>query len=61
MKRILLSTAFCMSLVAPVHAQGVPTVDTKNTLQTIKQLEVLLDDIGIQEDMLVLWIAQASE
>lgn len=52
MKRILLSTAFCMSLVAPVHAQGVPTVDTKNTLQTIKQLEVLLDDIGIQEDML---------
>lgn len=52
MKKLLTSAAVSLVLIGPVHAQGVPTVDTKNTLQTIKQLEVLLDDLGVQQDML---------
>lgn len=40
-------------LSAPLaFGQGVPTVDGQNTLQTIKQLEQLLKDAGIQSDIL---------
>lgn len=42
---------FCLA-GNPVMAQGVPTVDTSNILQTIKQLDVLLQDLGIQSDLL---------
>lgn len=52
MQKLLTSCALIIGLTQAGHAQGVPTIDTKNTLQTIKQLEVLLDDLGIQNDML---------
>lgn len=49
-----LASAFAALIVsAPLaFGQGVPTVDTQNTLQTIKQLEQLLKDAGIQTDIL---------
>jgi type IV secretion system protein VirB5 len=36
----------------PASAQGVPTIDGRNTLQTIKQLEAILRDAGVQSDLL---------
>ena len=52
LKTLWASAAVTLLTQAGAVAQGVPTIDTKNTLQTIKQLEVLLDDLGLQEDML---------
>ncbi len=54
MKKILTVAALLLStsIGTAAFAQGVPTIDTKNTLQTIKQLEVLLEDVGIQGDLL---------
>lgn len=47
--------------LSPAMAQGVPTIDGQNTLQTIKQLEAMLRDAGIQTDMLANMRSQLSQ
>lgn len=42
-------------------AQGVPTVDGQNTLQTIKQLEAMLKDAGVQSDLLSNAVEQVEQ
>ena len=44
--------ALGLSLSGPVSAQGVPTVDTQNIAQEIRQLQQMLQDFGIQTDLL---------
>ncbi|MBJ2153167.1 type IV secretion system protein [Paracoccus sp. IB05] len=51
MKRFLISTAICLSLVSGASAQGVPTVDTQNIAQEIRQFQQMLEDFGIQTDI----------
>ena len=51
MKRFLISTALCLSLASGASAQGVPTVDTQNIAQEIRQLQQMLEDFGIQSDI----------
>ncbi|MCC5966796.1 MAG: conjugal transfer protein TraF [Natronohydrobacter sp.] len=55
--RIYLTTtaatlALGLALAGPVSAQGVPTVDTQNIAQEIRQLQQMLQDFGIQTDLL---------
>jgi type IV secretion system protein VirB5 len=55
--RIYLTTtaatlALGLALAEPVSAQGVPTVDTQNIAQEIRQLQQMLQDFGIQTDLL---------
>ncbi|UUV07069.1 type IV secretion system protein [Ruegeria sp. YS9] len=53
MIRFLSAVATCALLVAsPAIAQGVPTVDTRNIAQEIRQLQQMLEDFGIQTDQL---------
>ena len=51
MRRILISTALCFGLAGGASAQGVPTVDTQNIAQEIRQLQQMLEDFGIQSDI----------
>jgi type IV secretion system protein VirB5 len=44
--------ALATALAGPVAAQGVPTVDTQNIAQEIRQLQQMLQDFGIQTDLL---------
>ncbi|WP_286174046.1 type IV secretion system protein [Rhodobacter sp. NTK016B] len=44
--------ALTTALTGPVTAQGVPTVDTQNIAQEIRQLQQMLQDFGIQTDLL---------
>jgi type IV secretion system protein VirB5 len=44
--------ALATALAGPVSAQGVPTVDTQNIAQEIRQLQQMLQDFGIQTDLL---------
>jgi type IV secretion system protein VirB5 len=44
--------ALATALAGPVSAQGVPTVDTQNIAQEIRQLQQMLQDFGIQNDLL---------
>ncbi len=44
--------ALTTALAGPVTAQGVPTVDTQNIAQEIRQLQQMLQDFGIQTDLL---------
>ncbi len=51
--RVLALPLICLSLGStPVLAQGVPTVDTRNIAQEIRQLQQMLEDFGIQTDQL---------
>ena len=43
--------ALTTALAGPVTAQGVPTVDTQNIAQEIRQLQQMLQDFGIQTDL----------
>jgi len=53
MIRFVSAVATCALLVAsPLFAQGVPTVDTRNIAQEIRQLQQMLEDFGIQTDQL---------
>lgn len=53
MIRFLSTVATCALLFAsPLFAQGVPTVDTRNIAQEIRQLQQMLEDFGIQTDQL---------
>jgi len=53
MIRFLSTVATCALLVSsPLSAQGVPTVDTRNIAQEIRQLQQMLEDFGIQTDQL---------
>ncbi len=53
MIRFLSAVATCALLVASsASAQGVPTVDTRNIAQEIRQLQQMLEDFGIQTDQL---------
>ena len=56
-RRILFGTAAAVAVtmsLAPASAiaQGVPTVDTQNIAQEIRQLQQMLEDFGIQTDQL---------
>ena len=51
MRRFLISTALCLGLASGASAQGVPTVDTQNIAQEIRQLQQMLEDFGIQSDI----------
>ena len=44
--------ALTTALAGPVTAQGVPTVDTQNIAQEIRQLQQMLQDFGIQTNLL---------
>jgi len=44
--------ALATALAGPVNAQGVPTVDTQNIAQEVRQLQQMLQDFGIQTDLL---------
>ena len=50
--------ALATALTGPVAAQGVPTVDTQNIAQEIRQLQQMLQDFGIQTDLLDNALAQ---
>lgn len=50
--------ALAAALASPVTAQGVPTVDTQNIAQEIRQLQQMLQDFGIQTDLLDNALAQ---
>lgn len=45
------TVALTTALAGPVAAQGVPTVDTQNIAQEIRQLQQMLQDFGIQTDL----------
>lgn len=51
MRRFLISTALCLCAASGASAQGVPTVDTQNIAQEIRQLQQMLEDFGIQSDI----------
>jgi type IV secretion system protein VirB5 len=42
----------CLLAVSPAFSQGVPTIDTRNIAQEIRQLQQMLEDFGIQTDQL---------
>jgi len=49
----LSTLATCAALAStPALSQGVPTVDTRNIAQEIRQLQQMLEDFGIQSDQL---------
>lgn len=50
--------ALATILAGPVASQGVPTVDTQNIAQEIRQLQQMLQDFGIQTDLLDNALAQ---
>lgn len=50
--------ALGLAFAGPVTAQGVPTVDTQNIAQEIRQLQQMLQDFGIQTDLLDNALAQ---
>jgi type IV secretion system protein VirB5 len=53
MIRIFSAIVTCAMLaVSPAIAQGVPTIDTRNIAQEIRQLQQMLEDFGIQTDQL---------
>ena len=52
------SLALVTVLASPVAAQGVPTVDTQNIAQEIRQLQQMLQDFGLQTDLLDNALAQ---
>ena len=47
-----IALALTLNVTGPVAAQGVPTVDTQNIAQEIRQLQQMLQDFGIQTDLL---------
>lgn len=51
-KSVVGSVAAVVLSASLAFGQGVPTTDTGNTLQTIKQLEELLKNAGVQSDIL---------
>jgi len=51
--RFLSTLSTCVLLAAPpALSQGVPTVDTRNIAQEVRQLQQMLEDFGIQSDQL---------
>lgn len=62
-KGLVVSAGMCLSvaLPAPVTAQGVPTVDTQSIAQQITQIRRMLEDYGIQSNMLDQLINQLAE
>ena len=60
---LALSVTFAAEAVRPsaAWAQGVPTIDGQNTLQTIKQLESMLKDAGVQSNILTNAIDQLEQ
>jgi type IV secretion system protein VirB5 len=46
------AAALAFAVSGPVAAQGVPTVDTQNIAQEIRQLQQMLQDFGLQTDLL---------
>ena len=62
-KGLIVGAGLCLSvaLPAPVTAQGVPTVDTQSIAQQITQIRRMLEDYGIQTDMLDQLVEQLAE
>lgn len=57
----MMAAALAVLTPSTLAAQGVPTVDGQNTLQTIKQLEAMLKDAGVQSDLLDNAMEQVSK
>ncbi len=53
-----IALALALNVTGPAVAQGVPTVDTQNIAQEIRQLQQMLQDFGIQTDLLDNALAQ---
>jgi type IV secretion system protein VirB5 len=53
-----IALALALNVTGPAAAQGVPTVDTQNIAQEIRQLQQMLQDFGIQTDLLDNALAQ---
>ena len=52
-RQFFTTVATCAMLAAPpAFSQGVPTIDTRNIAQEIRQLQQMLEDFGIQSDQL---------
>ena len=62
-KGLIVGAGLCLSvaLPAPVAAQGVPTVDPQSIAQKITQIRRMLEDYGIQTDMLDQLVEQLAE
>ena len=62
-KGLIVGAGLCLSvaLPSPVTAQGVPTVDTQSIAQQITQIRRMLEDYGIQTDMLDQLVEQLAE
>ncbi|TGN68316.1 conjugal transfer protein TraF [Paracoccus liaowanqingii] len=62
---LIAGAGLCLSLTltvpTPVTAQGVPTVDTQSIAQQITQIRRMLEDYGIQTDMLDQLVEQLAE
>lgn len=58
---LAISSLTATALPSVALAQGVPTLDGQNTLQTIKQLEAMLRDAGVQSDLLSNAVQQVEQ
>ncbi|MBM3603271.1 MAG: conjugal transfer protein TraF [Alphaproteobacteria bacterium] len=65
LKGMIVGAGLCLTatlaLTAPATAQGVPTVDTQSIAQQITQIRRMLEDYGIQSDMLDRLVDQLAE
>ena len=60
-KHFLFCAGLAFASPAALHAQGVPTVDTQSIAQQINQIKRMLEDYGIQTDMLDKLVDQLAE
>lgn len=62
MRKFLTMTALSLFLAAPsvANAQGVPTIDSQNIMQSIKQVQNMIADLGLQNDQLQQLLAQVK-
>lgn len=60
-KHFLFCAGLAFASPAALHAQGVPTVDTQSIAQQINQIKRMLEDYGIQTDMLNKLVDQLAE
>ncbi|MCJ1902285.1 type IV secretion system protein [Paracoccus versutus] len=60
-KHFLVCSGIALASPVALHAQGVPTVDTQSIAQQINQIKRMLEDYGIQTDMLNKLVDQLAE
>ena len=50
--KIIAASMFIAVSSTSVNAQGVPVIDSNNILKTVEQLKVMLDNLGVQNNLL---------